>query len=344
MTGRRIGSGRTRGVVREAALTVGATLGVLCLLSAVAAPLLGLKLLVFQSGSMSPAIDTGAVAITRTVDASQLHKGDVVSVQSATGSRITHRVTGISQQDGQAVLQLKGDANRTADAETYPVTKVDRVVAHVNGLGYVVNALATPYAVFVAGAGAAGLMVLAFRRRHTDDDEEPAEPVVSEGNSGNRKRAVIVAGILVAALGAGTAVWSGARGGSVVPTLAAFSDTAQVNGSAATLTVPNPTGAIECTPGEPNSGTITLAWPDAVGASTAYSYRIDINRQDTGALVQTYNTSATSQLVLKGEVGEYGTYNVHLWVTFDGTTWRSASTITRNIWSNSWILGDINCG
>ena len=151
--------------LREAALTVGAGLGLVCLLLAVAAPLVGVRLLVFESGSMSPTVETGGVALTRTVAADDLAVGDVVSVIPASGVRVTHRIVDIDRTGGQTLLSLRGDANQAPDPVPYPVTEADRVIVHVNHLGFVVDALASPYAVFGAGVFVAVLLMLAFRRR-----------------------------------------------------------------------------------------------------------------------------------------------------------------------------------
>ncbi|NLG47963.1 MAG: signal peptidase I, partial [Gordonia sp.] len=63
---------------RELALNVGAVLGLMCIVAAIASMLFGITPLVFRSGSMSPEIPTGSLAIARTVDAQDLRVGDVV--------------------------------------------------------------------------------------------------------------------------------------------------------------------------------------------------------------------------------------------------------------------------
>ena len=69
---------------RQGLLTGGAVLGVVCILLTVGSALFGLRPLVFQSGSMSPTIKTGALAISHRVDAASLEKGQVVSVPTGT--------------------------------------------------------------------------------------------------------------------------------------------------------------------------------------------------------------------------------------------------------------------
>ncbi|XGU19488.1 SipW-dependent-type signal peptide-containing protein [Rhodococcus sp. 3Y1] len=94
--------------------------------------------LIFRSGSMSPTIDTGALAFARTVPASEVLVGDIVSVSDSQGTRITHRVESIDQQGNNlAVAQLRGDANPIADPDPYVITEADRVFFSINRLGYV---------------------------------------------------------------------------------------------------------------------------------------------------------------------------------------------------------------
>lgn len=135
------------------ALTVAAVAGALSLAVALLFAVTGVTPLVFQSGSMSPAISTGSLALARTVDAEDLTVGDVVSVRDAAGTRVTHRVASIAD-DG--ALTLKGDANLSADAETYLVDTVDRVFVSVPRAGAVLSALTGP-----AGRGLAAGLVLA---------------------------------------------------------------------------------------------------------------------------------------------------------------------------------------
>ncbi|MCW2750339.1 MAG: signal peptidase, partial [Aeromicrobium sp.] len=52
---------------REAFLTLGAVLGVVCIVVTAIGFAFGVKPLIFRSGSMSPAIHTGDMSISRTV-------------------------------------------------------------------------------------------------------------------------------------------------------------------------------------------------------------------------------------------------------------------------------------
>ncbi|RBA39789.1 signal peptidase I [Dietzia maris] len=160
---------------RELALNIGAIAGLICIVAASLSMFLGFKPLVFQSGSMSPSIQTGALAFARTVPADQLEVGDVVSVTNASGVRITHRVAGLEPVGGgEMMMTMRGDANGADDPVPYYVSEADRVVCHINGLGYAVAWLSNPVAIFLGGIVAGGLLVIAFGRTRTTTTDESA--------------------------------------------------------------------------------------------------------------------------------------------------------------------------
>lgn len=157
--------GPTRSRAREWALNIGAVVGFICIVAAALSMFLGIKPLVFQSGSMSPSIKTGALALARTVPAQQLEVGDVVSVTNPSGVRVTHRVTSLEPfDDGEVSMTMRGDANAAEDPMPYLIGEADRVFFHVNGLGYAVAWLSNPVAIFLGGMLAGGLVVVAFGR------------------------------------------------------------------------------------------------------------------------------------------------------------------------------------
>jgi signal peptidase I len=144
------------------ALTVAAVAGALSLAVALLFAVTGVTPLVFQSGSMSPTIPTGSLALARTVDTADLAVGDVVSVRDVAGTRVTHRVAAIA---GDGTLTLKGDANLSADAETYPVDSVDRVFVSVPHVGSALSVLTGPTGRGLAtGLGVAVVLVLVSLR------------------------------------------------------------------------------------------------------------------------------------------------------------------------------------
>lgn len=161
-------------------LTVGALLGSLCVIATLVGLLVGAKPLVFRSGSMSPAITTGALAVSLPVEASDIHVGDVLSVENTTGVRVTHRVVSVDIDRGVAAVRLKGDANDVPDAVPYTLRQADRVIFSAPLLGYFVAWLSSSAAVFAGGFFTAYLLYLAFgqsvaRKSSTsgDDNSKP---------------------------------------------------------------------------------------------------------------------------------------------------------------------------
>ena len=184
---------------KDAILWVGAILGSIGIIWAVVMVLFGITPLVFTSGSMSPDIKAGDVAFSRTIDANDITKGDVVSVINTKGVRVTHRVVGVDRTDDGAVLSLKGDANIKPDAEAYNVTQVERVGVVVPKFGYVISWVNKPLAMFFGGAIVMLGLIVAFRplgtRGSVDDDSASENNKV--GSTGAKSTALTVVSILL---------------------------------------------------------------------------------------------------------------------------------------------------
>jgi signal peptidase I len=151
-------------LLRSAVLTAGAVLGTICLLWTLGLALLGLTPLVVLSGSMAPALHPGDVAFARTVAATEVTEGDIVSVVSGDGTRITHRV--VEARDagaGTVALRLQGDANESPDAQTYTVTAAQLVVGRVVGLGTILHVASSPGAIAFGIALLLGCLLIGWR-------------------------------------------------------------------------------------------------------------------------------------------------------------------------------------
>lgn len=102
------------------------------------------RLLVVQSGSMEPAIHTGAVVLVEPQAGYQ--PGDIVTYQPKLRSQqtITHRIQQQAQKNGQLVYITKGDANE--DVDFAPVKRqqiIGKVMVNVPYLGYAIAAAKT---------------------------------------------------------------------------------------------------------------------------------------------------------------------------------------------------------
>ena len=85
------------------------------------------------SGSMEPAIGENDLIVVKRVEPEEVRTGDVISFYasdpSLRGAVNTHRVTAVSQENGETVFTTKGDANQLEDAyPVYPDALIGRVV------------------------------------------------------------------------------------------------------------------------------------------------------------------------------------------------------------------------
>jgi signal peptidase len=155
----------TRTVSRagDVLLTIASAAGALCLIGAVAAVVFHLTLILFSTGSMSPTIPAGAVALVREIPASEARIGDVVTVDRPGALPITHRVVATRPLTGGRVeLVLRGDANAETDPAPYDVSHVRLVIASVPGGASVIAFLSHPLFLGSATVGATVLVAWAF--------------------------------------------------------------------------------------------------------------------------------------------------------------------------------------
>lgn len=273
-----------RRLLREIALTVGAVSGLVCVLFALAAVFFGITPLVFRSGSMAPAIDTGALALSKSTPAADIKVGDVVKVTNASGAGITHRVVEIGAVGTDSVqLFLQGDANPEPDAESYVVSEADRVFFSVGKLGYAVTWLSGPVAVFIGGIAVGVLLMTAFGfRRSTvessaqpDDDDRPQEP--PSGRHSAQGRGTSTLGVVLA-LAAISAV--GITASNTPTTLAAGQDTATALSGTITTALPIPAPlSLTCTNAERGLvGAIRFVNLSFPSRGSQYTYQLTLKK------------------------------------------------------------------
>jgi len=91
------------------------------------------KILLVQSGSMSPAINTGDLVVVKPI--SKYQKGDIITFWSKEKINITHRI--ISIQDNQ--INTKGDANQVSDQDFIEKNQIlGKVFYNIPNFGYIV--------------------------------------------------------------------------------------------------------------------------------------------------------------------------------------------------------------
>jgi signal peptidase I len=151
----------------DALLTVAAVVGVLGLLLFVAVRLGAAQPLVVTSGSMQPTYETGDLVIARTVGADTLAVGDVATLPDARGRLITHRVVsvepaGAGAPAGTVSVQMKGDANDTADPRPYLASRALVPMVTLPGLGPVVATVQRPSVAVPSLVALGALIAIAF--------------------------------------------------------------------------------------------------------------------------------------------------------------------------------------
>lgn len=314
----------------EILLWCGAGLGTLSIVSAVAAVIFGIVPLVFTSGSMSPEVPTGSLGLARTVAASDLQVGDVVSVTAANETRVTHRVVATEQQSDAVVLTLEGDTNPSPDQESYRVQEADRVFFTTPYLGRFIMLLTSPWGMFLGGMAAAALLFWAFHRQPppsagSDSENETQQPRVEPHSKQGRRRpaqvrarksaillAVSVPALLVVTANSGTAAW--------------FTDSATVNTEGfAAHRVLQP-GPVTCTANTTTPNTLTVGatrLPDERYTYWARAYTPDgvgvtDYKQMTGSPAEaTFNPSAFTGTLAPGTTY---TFRIHSRIGAPGPT------------------------
>ncbi len=161
------GRGRrwTRWAIRLAGLLP--VLGVLALLAlllaTIAAPSLGgYRTYVIYGSSMEPTIKLGSLIVAKSADVEDLEVGDIIAFRSGNETIVTHRITGIREEDGHRLVLTKGDASNGADpTEIQLEDGVRRVAYHLPYLGYVVDFAKGPLGIILLVAlPAIGLLAL----------------------------------------------------------------------------------------------------------------------------------------------------------------------------------------
>lgn len=147
----------------DVALTVASIGGVLCIVLVILAVVFHITLIMFKTGSMSPTIPAGSLAVVREIPAAEIKVGDVVTVDRSPALPVTHRVVSIAPAGGDArSIVLRGDANPVNDASPYIVSHVRIVLWSVPQLAYLVTAVSNPIALGAITLGAAGIVTWAF--------------------------------------------------------------------------------------------------------------------------------------------------------------------------------------
>ncbi|MGJ4844985.1 signal peptidase I [Leifsonia sp. Le1] len=252
---------RLASTVGSVFLTLAAVGGVVCILAVIASVFLQVSLIMFSTGSMSPTIPAGSVAVVRQVPAEQVRVGDVVTVDRPGELPITHRIVAIRPVGhGTMALTLRGDANREDDQAPYVVSHVRLVLASVPGAASVIVFASNPVVLGAVTIAAALLVGWAFWPRGPDDDDDADDDDGEErggGGEGGGTGTTVGSASIVSALT--TTVLAAALTAALAAPAPARADTTQttVSGRYITLTSIGDADAFAAlTPGAPVRWTV----------------------------------------------------------------------------------------
>lgn len=299
----------------SALLTAAAVLGTACLIATIVAPLAGIRPLIFLSGSMSPTIPAGSLALARTVEAEAIEVDDIVTVRS-NDAYLTHRVVEVTHAPGKATLLLRGDGNEAVDATLYEVTSAPRTEIWVPYVGTGIAWFSRPPGVYVLAGWVALVLGTLRRRRHR------RQPSPRRGAAGSPKLLLALqrrlpGGRLLTPrvrLVWGIALTVTFAFGSVLvatPALASWADTVTVTGTSLSTVTPTAPVASCVTPTVTN---ITVSWTAMPGAT---GYRLSYGDQNSptieevgpGVLTKTFPNRVDGRFTVR---------------TLYGSTWISA--------------------
>lgn len=155
------------GVIGGLLLNVAAFAGLVCIVLVLLAAFFQVTLIMFKTGSMSPTIPAGSLAVVHKIPASDIAVGDVLTVDRPGMLPVTHRVTSVEGAGDGRTITMKGDANDAEDPSPYTVTEARRVIVSVPYLAHVVVWFANPWVLGGLTVGASVLVTWAFWPRQS---------------------------------------------------------------------------------------------------------------------------------------------------------------------------------
>ena len=123
---------------------------------------LGWRFDAVTTGSMEPTFKVGGLVVVRTVDATSIERGAIITYEPPAGPAvlITHRVVEIMGQGGSISFRIKGDANDAPDPLIIPSENVrGEVWLYVPWLGHFVTFARSPLGFILCMAIPAALIV-----------------------------------------------------------------------------------------------------------------------------------------------------------------------------------------
>ena len=113
------------------------------------------------SDSMEPEIPVGALILSKETDIEKIKVGDIICFRSLESymnrNIVTHRVIGITEQNGEIALRTRGDSNNSEDGfYVAEYNLVGKVIYHTEEGSFITNT----YALLTSGVGFFTLIVV----------------------------------------------------------------------------------------------------------------------------------------------------------------------------------------
>lgn len=154
-----------------------------------------IQIKIVQSGSMEPAIKTGAIVIVK--PASDYHIGDVVTFGKDTKTKVptTHRIVADRVVSGQFLFTTKGDANEDNDPQEISSKDIiGKVLFSVPYVGFLLDFARKPWGFALLIGLPAGIVIIdegvkiwnevaLYRRKKLNTEVVENENNDKEGNS-----------------------------------------------------------------------------------------------------------------------------------------------------------------
>jgi len=153
--------------------------------------------LVVLSGSMEPAIKTGALIFTAATDMNSLQTGDIITFQQDEDGNmpVTHRIEEI-KEDGNFIT--KGDANNTVDNTVVLPTEIQgKMLVSIPWLGYVINFSKSLYGIILLVIIPAFLIIIDESKTIKNELEKEFRKKYEKASQTNTDVSKIVSGTIL---------------------------------------------------------------------------------------------------------------------------------------------------
>lgn len=107
--------------------------------------LFGYSALTILSNSMQPEFSEGDVIVIKQTSANELAEKDIITFGTPEGTRVTHRITDVTEEQGEQFFITQGDNNNMADVDpVFEGQVIGKVLFSIPKLGFLSRFLSEP--------------------------------------------------------------------------------------------------------------------------------------------------------------------------------------------------------